>query len=231
MPADHDDILLQQIAYYRARAQEYDEWFYRQGRYDHGADANAQWFREVEEVRQALRALGPADDILELACGTGIWTEELARIGRRVTALDASDEVIAINRGKLPGAPVTYVQADLFEWEPERAYDLVFFGFWLSHVPPETLAAFLQKVARAARPGGQVFMVDSRRHPLSGAKGTLKIEDEIYHTRQLNDGREFTIIKIYYEPDDLARHFDAAGFDLTARATAQFLVYAQGKRR
>ena len=54
-----DSIIQQQIAYYRARAGEYDEWFYRLGRYDHGDTLNRQWFREVEAVITALHKLGP----------------------------------------------------------------------------------------------------------------------------------------------------------------------------
>jgi demethylmenaquinone methyltransferase/2-methoxy-6-polyprenyl-1,4-benzoquinol methylase len=132
-----DDILQQQIAYYRARAAEYDEWFYRKNRYDKGAEINQQWFDEAEVVRQTLHRLGHVGDALELACGTGIWTQELAKLANHVTALDASEEMLAINRAKLNAPNVTYQRVDLFAWQPERQYDLVFFGFWLSHVPPE----------------------------------------------------------------------------------------------
>ena len=90
----------------------------------------------------ALHALPHVEQVLELACGTGIWTQELVKVATQVTAVDASAEVIEINREKVknltPGQ-VEYVQADLFAWETEREYDLVFFSFWLSHVPPEQL--------------------------------------------------------------------------------------------
>jgi len=45
-------IIQDQIAYYRARANEYDEWFLRQGRYDHGPEWRQQWLAEVHEVQQ-----------------------------------------------------------------------------------------------------------------------------------------------------------------------------------
>jgi ubiquinone/menaquinone biosynthesis C-methylase UbiE len=227
-----DDILQEQIAYYRARAAEYDEWFYRVGRYDYGADLNAQWFGEADTVRAALRVLAPAGDVLELACGTGIWTEELIKIGQHVTVLDASAEVLAINRGKLPEAPVTYLQADLFAWEPNRAYDLVFFGFWLSHVPPDRLDEFLAKVARATRPGGRVFMVDSYPSEHSGPQvHRTEVLDEVVHMRYLKDGRSFRVIKRFYEPDEFQQPFARAGFDLAARTSGQFFIYASGQRQ
>jgi demethylmenaquinone methyltransferase/2-methoxy-6-polyprenyl-1,4-benzoquinol methylase len=60
---------------------------------------------------------------------------------------------------------VEYRQIDLFTWEPDAEYDLVFFSFWLSHVPPELLESFLTKVSKSVRVGGQVFIVDSRSYP------------------------------------------------------------------
>src|SRR5689334_23341146 len=83
------DVLQEQIAYYRARAGEYDEWFYRRGRYDYGTKANAEWFAEAAEAMKALAAIGPVGETLELACGTGIWTRELLRISQEITAIDA----------------------------------------------------------------------------------------------------------------------------------------------
>ena len=200
----NDDFLQQQIAYYRARSGEYDEWFYRQNRYDRGAALSRQWFDEVRVLRRALHALGKVESALELACGTGIWTQELSRIAAQVTALDASEEMIAINRAKVAAANVTYQQADLFNWQPDRQYDLVFFGFWLSHVPADRLDGFLSAVSAAVKPGGHVFLINSRLEPTSTATDNpLRDDEQIIRTRKLNDGREFKVVKVFYEPDDL----------------------------
>jgi len=135
-----DELLEGQLAYYRARAGEYDEWFFRQGRHDRGPEWNRRWFSELGEVRRGLERFGPTGWVLELACGTGLWTVELARHAAGVTAIDASPEVLEINRARLTEAEregaVRYVEADIFGWRPDAAYDAVFFGFWLSHVPP-----------------------------------------------------------------------------------------------
>ena len=139
-----DTILREQIEYYRARASEYDEWFLRVGRYDHGETLNQQWFDEVELFMKRLWSLESVEHILELACGTGIWTKELVKLGKHVTALDSSPEMLAINQQKVNHQAVTYHQADIFAWKPTQTYDMVFFSFWLSHVPPERVLPFLQ---------------------------------------------------------------------------------------
>src|SRR6266540_4592464 len=110
-------------------------------------------------------------DVLELAPGTGIWTERLTRTARSVTAVDASEEMIAINRERMgeAAATVSYVQADLFAWEPTRRFDAAVFCFWISHVPRERLDAFLQTVSHALDTGGRVFFVDGKRQPTSTA--------------------------------------------------------------
>ncbi|MFM1560653.1 MAG: hypothetical protein ACKJSK_15175 [Roseibacillus sp.] len=72
-----DPILSDQLDYYRARSGEYDEWFFREGRYDRGEDATSQWFYELREVERALAACAPFGNCLELACGTGLWTRHL----------------------------------------------------------------------------------------------------------------------------------------------------------
>ncbi len=225
----NNDILKEQIAYYRARSGEYDDWFYRFNRYDHGDEINRQWFAEAAVVRHALESLGHFGDVLELAPGTGIWTQELVRRADHVTALDASQEMIAINRAKVGAGRVEYHQVDLFQWQPERQYDLVFFGFWLSHVPPERLAPFLATVSRAVRPGGRVFMVNSVPDPDSSAKDNpLRKDEDIYRTRKLADGSEYKIVKVFYTVDGLRETLRAAGFDADVRVTDHYFIYASG---
>jgi len=114
-----EELLKGQLAYYRARAGEYDEWLLRNGRHDRGPEWNRRWFPEIEEVRRELDRFRPTGNVLELACGTGLWTVGLARHVASVTAVDASPEVLEINRARLRAAVrevrVRYVGADLFD--------------------------------------------------------------------------------------------------------------------
>jgi demethylmenaquinone methyltransferase/2-methoxy-6-polyprenyl-1,4-benzoquinol methylase len=159
-----------------------------------------------------------------LACETGIWTQKLTAMSADVTAIDASPEVIEINRRKIGSASVEYLPYDIFEWQPGRQYDLVFFAFWLSHVPPERLESFLETVSRAVKPGGRVFAIDSIPYEQSAA-------DQTYQTRTLKDGREFRIVKIYYDPGKLKASFERHGFQADMRTTGEFFWYASGTKQ
>ena len=229
MSASTAEILRQQMEYYRARAAEYDEWWLRRGRYDHGPELNAQWFIEAGEAQRALDAFRPAGHVLELACGTGIWTERLLGHAEHVTAVDASAEVLEISRDRLHSARVDYRQSDICSWEPSRQFDVVFFSFWLSHVPPERFSEFWSLVRRCLAPRGRVFFLDSRREPTSTAKDhVLPSQEEVMHTRRLNDGREFQIFKIYYEPSALAARLRELGWQFTIEQTPNYFLHGRG---
>jgi 2-polyprenyl-3-methyl-5-hydroxy-6-metoxy-1,4-benzoquinol methylase len=224
-------ILQDQIAYYRARAGEYDQWWFRTGRYDRGPEFNAQWQAEVDEVENELDAWLEARHpltLLELACGTGLFTRRLAPQVPHITAVDASPEVIAINRARVGASNVEYVEADLFEWRPARRYDAVFFSFWLSHVPDERFVAFWQTVADALDPRGAAYFIDSAFDTMSTAKDhAVPSREAGVVTRKLNDGREFRIVKLFYRPDELAAKLSRVGWRAETRQTEHYFVHGQ----
>lgn len=227
------ELLSEQRSYYQARAPEYDAWWQRRGRYDRGAAANDRWFAEVAVLERALERFGPQGDILELACGTGLWTRILFNRAHRLTAVDASSEMIARARGRLGDAPVEFVHANLFEWSPPAdTYDLCFFAFWLSHVPEELFEAFWATVAASLRRGGRVFFIDSDRSDLSTASDhRLPAANEETMVRRLDNGREFRIVKRFYAPSWLEHRLAPLGFKVAVRRTGEFFIYGAGQRR
>jgi SAM-dependent methyltransferase len=223
-------LLAEQARYYRERAGEYEDWWFRRGRYDRGADANARWFAEVAQVEGALERFRPVGRVLELACGTGLWTRRLVGYADTVTAVDASPEVIDLARAGVDDPRADYVCADLFAWEPSASYDMCFFSFWLSHVPEARFEDFWAKVGRALAPGGRVFLVDSLPSNLSSAVDhRLPERDEDTMTRRLADGREFRIVKRFYEPHALSRRLADLGWDARVQTTAEFFIYGQAR--
>ncbi len=170
MAIDEDALLAEQIAYYRARAPEYDR-----------------VYAEREDLRELLTladALPVAGDVLELACGTGQWTGALEARARSVTAVDASPEVLGIARARVSSSNVRFDRADVFQWRPPRRYDTVFFAFFLSHVPPSRLGDFWNTVAAALAPHGKAIFIDEG--PAAVAR-----EEVAADVRRLDDGSQY----------------------------------------
>jgi 2-polyprenyl-3-methyl-5-hydroxy-6-metoxy-1,4-benzoquinol methylase len=229
-----DPILRDQIDYYRARAGEYDEWWFRHGRYDRGEDFNASWHAETAAVEAAFDtwlARTRPRSVIELACGTGLFTRRIAPHVGRLTAVDASSEVIDINRARVGADNVAYAQADLFEWTPPARYDAVFFSFWLSHVPESRFAAFWCSVNAALAPDGAAYLIDSAFDPSSTAKNhTLPGRDAGVVTRKLNDGREFRIVKIFWEPETLSARLAKLGWTASLAQTPRYFIHGEVRR-
>lgn len=223
-----ETMLASQRDYYRARAGEYDDWWFRRGRYDNGPDAAAAWFADAAEVEAALQTFAPAGEVLELAAGTGIWTRHLVRHAQHVTAIDASREVLAINRDRTGDERVEYVEADLFAWRPPRRYDVCFLGYWLSHVPESRFAGFWELVDDALVPDGRFFLVDSTRPDRAHISAQTSDETAV---RTLADGREFEIVKRFYAPAELASKLEPLGWRVDAHVTANgHMLYGSGRR-
>lgn len=232
---NRDPILRDQIDYYRARAAEYDEWWFRQGRYDRGEDFNARWHGETAAVEAAfdrwLARLRPRR-VLELACGTGLFTRRIAPHVERLTAVDAASEVIDLNRARVAADNVDYVQADLFDWVSPARYDAVFFSFWLSHVPESRFDAFWRGVAAALARGGAIYLIDSAFDPTSTAKNhALPRPDAGVVTRKLNDGREFRIVKIFWEPQRLSAKLGELGWKPLLAQTPRYFIHGEARPR
>jgi len=226
----HNRLIDQQIKYYQARANEYDEWFLRQGRYDRGPDINNRWFNEADEVKEALRSAKPKGSILELACGTGLWTELLLPFALQITAVDSSKEMIALNKNRLKNNRIHYQHVNIFNFEPEDKFDFIFFSFWLSHVPTEKFNSFWNSIRSYLNPSGRVFFIDSLHAPTSAAKDHPYPEkSQTIAKRRLNNGREYKIVKVFYDPDDLEKKLLSLGWDITVMKTNNFFLFGTGR--
>ena len=203
--------IAEQKRYYAERAPEYDDWWYRRGRFELAPDRLAGWQADAAEAEAALETLAPFKSVLELAAGTGIWTRKLVRLADRVVAVDANAETLALNT-----SDAELVQGDVFEWRPGASFDLVFFSFWLSHVPEKRFDEFWELVQSALAPGGRVFLLDSGAGD-SAHTGTDQSDWE--ETRSLADGRTFRIVKRRWSPEELEQRVRPLGFELDLRDT------------
>jgi demethylmenaquinone methyltransferase/2-methoxy-6-polyprenyl-1,4-benzoquinol methylase len=225
-------VLDEQLAYYRARAPEYDDWFERRGRYDRGDAATAAWRAELAVTRGWLHDLDLGGrDVLELAPGTGLWTAELLGAGARVTAVDAAPEMLEALRARCGGPGLETVEADLFSWHPGRRFDAVVACFFVSHVPDERLGAFLSLVAGALDRGGAVFLLDSLRAATStAADHVLPGSDRQTMTRRLDDGRTFEVVKRFRTDAALASACADASLAVVVRRSGRYFQGVVGAR-
>jgi SAM-dependent methyltransferase len=208
-----DRLLDEQRAYYQALAPDY----LNQGPGLPGGG----------ELVAALDAFRPAGSVLELACGPGSWTGQLLRHATDVTAVDASSDMLALASRRVGSARVRFVEADLFAWKPDRTYDVVFMGFWLSHVPDERFRSFWSMVADCLKPAGRVFFADDGyRTPDELIEGPSSSTIQ----RRTPDGSEYRIVKVPLQPADLTRRLRQLGWDITVTSTSGPVFWGAGNR-
>jgi demethylmenaquinone methyltransferase/2-methoxy-6-polyprenyl-1,4-benzoquinol methylase len=218
---DTSELIANQIAYYRARAGEFDDWFERRREYRVSDEFVERWHADLAALRSWLTADAPTGHVLEIAAGSGNWTGELLRTADRVTAVDSSPEMMALLAKKHDG--VEQIVADIFSWEPPQSYDNLFCGFWISHVPAAHWEPFWALVDRALRPEGRVWIIDSAHPDHASAHGppdwpvAAKLH-RIGHAgnevqqRTLRDGSEWTMVKRFWWPEDLAAKLGQLGW-------------------
>lgn len=207
---DGEDLIAEQIAYYRARAPEYNQTF--SGSHD-------------PELIAALDAFAPSGRVLELAAGTGAWTEALLRHPiESLLAVDAAPEMLVYHERRISDPRVTRRVADLFTWRPPDRYDVVSFAFWLSHVPPARFSGFWDGVREALAPGGRVFFVDQDQRGMA-AEELAGTPEWPTVRRPVPGGGTMTAIKVYHHAAELHERLRAIGWDASVReAGDEFLV-------
>ena len=219
------------LAYYEARAPEYDDWYLRRGRYERGPVHDAAWNAELDAAGRWLDALPIHGEIVELAAGTGWWSPLLADKGE-LSLYDGASAPLDRARERLVAHRLRAHLHVRDAWaEPDRAVDALFTGFWLSHVPRARLDEFLGIVRRWLKPGGIFAFIDSRPDPQSSAIDHPTPADDA-SVRRLDDGREFTVVKVYYEPAELEAALARAGFDDAAvTTTGRFFLTGSARAR
>lgn len=175
------------IAYYRRRAAEYERIY-----------AKPERQADLARLRSLVAATFRDHAVLEIACGTGWWTEAIAPVARSVTACDINHEVLAVARAKEWGcARVEFLAADSYAL-PDfgRRHSAAFAGFWWSHIPKRNLADFLSGLHAHLAPGAKVIFIDNRY--VEGSSTPVARVDESgdsFQQRRLDDGSVHEVLK------------------------------------
>jgi SAM-dependent methyltransferase len=228
--ADEGDLLANQIRYYEDRADIYEKLYERRDEHDLGPEGNARWFAETSILESSIGSLDARGSVLEIACGTGSWTRWLAPRASRLVCVDTSPRMLQRNRELVGDAGIRYVLADVFEWDPEERFDVIVMGFFISHIPPGRFAGFWDHLGRWLGPQGVVWFCDDAAGP-----DRPRTEDQVAgiahaHRRRLR-GREYTIVKVFYEPEELGEKLDGLGWEADVRPAGSDLLYGTAKAR
>ena len=219
MTSDHE-LLDEQVAYYRARAGDYDATTTPDGD-PFAAHGTA--------VREALRAFEPRGRVLEIAAGTGQWTGILADFADNLVVTDASPEMLDINRANVgERANVTWRVADAFALPATGDRDVVAFGFFLSHVPHSRFEEFWAAVDGALAPSGRVFFTDEAAHGLWDEDWVDREAGIVLRT--LRDGSVHRAVKVLWARAELEDRLDTIGWEASVHRDGPF-YWGSARRR
>jgi demethylmenaquinone methyltransferase/2-methoxy-6-polyprenyl-1,4-benzoquinol methylase len=181
--------------YYSKRASEYEKVYDKPER-----QAELAWLRE--RIPELLKGR----TVLEVACGTGYWTQFIAQKARSVYACDINDAVLEIAREKALPPKVHFFRGDAVTLEGvPSGCDAAFAGFWWSHVKKSGIAQFVANLARRLEPGAQVVILDNTFTNWSSTPLSRRDEEgNTYQMRKLENGEEFEILKNFPTPQELA---------------------------
>lgn len=183
------------VAYYRRRAGEYERVYAKPERQE-----------DLARLRGVVEDAFRGRDILEVSCGTGYWTEALARGARSVVACDLSPEVLEIARAKnWESTPVEFVLGDSYAL-PDfgRRFSAAFAGFWWSHIPKRRIRAFLTGLHTRLNRGATVMFIDNR-YVEGSSTPICRIDEEgnTYQQRRLEDGSVHEVLKNFPSETEL----------------------------
>ena len=197
-------------SYYAQRAAEYERIYARPERQG-----------ELAVLKARMRKVFAGRKVLELACGTGYWTEVIAPGTAQITAVDINEEVLRIARTKsYPENRVSFLQGDCYA-PPDtgRTHDALFAGFWWSHVPLPKLETFLKNATKSVAPGALIAFLDNSY--VEGTSTPISRRDpegNSYQMRTLEDGSRHEVLKNFPTEGELiqraSKHGWGANIDL-----------------
>jgi len=185
------------VDYYRARAGEYEQIYYREV-----PDRR----KEIDDACTYVRKISQKKTVLDLACGTGYWTKVASDSASCVVATDIASEMIGEAKNKKYGCPVKFVVSDLYHLPfAPKSFDLIILGFWLSHEPRQNYDNLFDSILDPLKPNGHIWMIDNNS-PAEGAQSDSVGLDEFGNNRKLRrlqNGDEFIIVKNYFSKEEL----------------------------
>jgi len=183
------------VDYYAQRAAEYERIYEKPERQE-----------DLRQLKDWVRIALAGRNVLEVACGTGYWTQVAAETANSIAAFDLNEAVLDIARRKpIDPNKVDFRISDAYQLPVlPGQFNAVLAAFWWSHLPRERLTAFLDGLRPALQPGAVVIFIDNIFVP--GNSTPLSRTDDLgntYQQRSLDDGRSFEVLKNYPTDEEL----------------------------
>lgn len=193
------------IQYYADRAAEYEQVY-----------AKPERQQDLQRMAAILQDVFHNKNLLEIACGTGWFTQRLAPTAASVVATDVNEAMLEIARAKIyPGGNVQFRRDDIFQTNIDNRFDGLFAGFIWSHVLLDQLDQFLTQCLQWVEPGGTLVFVDNFFVP--GSSTPLHHTDaqgNSYQLRRLADGSEHLVLKNFPTPAFLRQVLEKHGLEV-----------------
>jgi demethylmenaquinone methyltransferase/2-methoxy-6-polyprenyl-1,4-benzoquinol methylase len=198
--------------YYCRRAAWHDEYMEYHG--------NRAMEKLLGPIISYLEPLVVDKNLLEVACGTGNWTDVWSRRARQVTATDYSREALDIAREKLAeNERVTLLEADAYRLEElPGKYELAFAADWYSHIPRGTIPEFLDGLHKTLQTGAAVIFLDMSLHRgLEQWETYFDREGNRINRRGVPDGSVYEVVKNFPSEEELRAVLDPHGTEIEYR--------------
>jgi 2-polyprenyl-3-methyl-5-hydroxy-6-metoxy-1,4-benzoquinol methylase len=174
------------VDYYRRRAVEYEAIY-----------AIPERQRDLSTLRQRIPVALRGARVLEIACGTGYWTQLIAPIASSVLATDLAEEPMSIARSKTYSKMPSFAIADAYALPAALGrFEAALAVFWWSHVPRERIGEFLASLHARLEPGARVLLMDNRYVKGSSTPiSEIDARGNTYQQRCLADGSQVRVLK------------------------------------
>lgn len=174
------------VSYYKDRAEEYEKIYSKPERQ-----------KDLKRAATILQEIFANKQVLEIACGTGYWTEIIAKTATSIFATDINQSVIDIAKKKdLSNKRVTFGIADMYHFSDRCTFESLFGGFIWSHILLQDLDKFLSTINSLVSPGSTVVFMDSNY--VEGSNHPITQRDEngnSFQTRKLEDNTTHLVLK------------------------------------
>ncbi|HEX9959683.1 MAG TPA: class I SAM-dependent methyltransferase [Pyrinomonadaceae bacterium] len=194
------------VSYYNDRAKEYEQVY-----------LNPDEQEDLLKATELFQALFSQKTVLEIACGTGYWTERIAETAASVFATDINESVIEI-AGERQKKNITFAVADMYSFTPAEKYDGVFGGFIWSHILLQDLDKFIEKVKSFLKSNGTIVFIDG--NAVEGTNHDIKKitktdeQGNTFQTRKLENGSSHLVLKNFPTKEFLIQKLSSAATDI-----------------